>query len=603
MKQKRTLLPHILALMLATFVVAGSAFAWTLPALAANATIGSVRASSSGDLHEKVGAAEESKQTRATTTNSSEPSNAPSQDENAKEAGDTYTIFVADGQDDAANIKAYDHGDGTVATAIGSKEGLFSQFYEGSTDNLSCIISKPNGHVTYDPEDDKFLVLTTFDNTVTITFTIPDSTDEYPVYITCKKGAPWDGEDTAEGEAIYGLGDEVDLTDCLPDEDTDNVTFGTPTIKDDADSILDGPPSVADGKLSFKFVDNASKVGKTAEVIVPITQVKDDEYSPYRITVTLKVLDIDKDEQEVSAENVEGTVGDTGKSISASTSGDGELSYTVIEGKDYVDVDEETGELTLKKEGEATVRVTASETDSYKVATKDVTVKVNPKPTHTVIVTNDGHGTAKATPSTAAQGTTVTLKATPNDGYEFDSWTVVEGDITIKDDTFEMPDSNVKVKANFKKTSQPAEKRSITFDANGGTGTMNKQTAEKGSIITLNANKFKRTGYTFTGWNTKKDGTGSSFKNRAKVKLNADTTLYAQWKKKDSSNKQSNKKSTPSTPSNSSSSSLAKTGDPTNIALIANLAIGGGALVCAGRFVSKKRVKDDIEDEAETKSE
>ena len=70
----------------------------------------------------------------------------------------------------------------------------------------------------------------------------------------------------------------------------------------------------------------------------------------------------------------------------------------------------------------------------------------------------------------------------------------------------------------------------VTFDANGGTGTMAAQTVQADTETALNANTFKRSGFTFTGWNTKADGKGTAYANKAKVTLTADLTLYAQWK-------------------------------------------------------------------------
>lgn len=76
----------------------------------------------------------------------------------------------------------------------------------------------------------------------------------------------------------------------------------------------------------------------------------------------------------------------------------------------------------------------------------------------------------------------------------------------------------------------------VKFDANGGTGTMPKQSATYDKNLTLTANEFKRDGYTFSGWNLKKTGgsADSSFKDKQKVKNltashNATITLYAQW--------------------------------------------------------------------------
>ena len=69
----------------------------------------------------------------------------------------------------------------------------------------------------------------------------------------------------------------------------------------------------------------------------------------------------------------------------------------------------------------------------------------------------------------------------------------------------------------------------ISFDANGGTGSMSSMTFGKGETKTLTANTFTRTGYTFTGWNTKADGTGISYTNKQSITPTENLTLYAQW--------------------------------------------------------------------------
>lgn len=70
----------------------------------------------------------------------------------------------------------------------------------------------------------------------------------------------------------------------------------------------------------------------------------------------------------------------------------------------------------------------------------------------------------------------------------------------------------------------------ITFDANGGEGTMTAQEITEGDTTTaLTTNSFTKTGYTFSGWNTKADGTGTSYENGTTSKPTTSTTLYAQW--------------------------------------------------------------------------
>lgn len=65
----------------------------------------------------------------------------------------------------------------------------------------------------------------------------------------------------------------------------------------------------------------------------------------------------------------------------------------------------------------------------------------------------------------------------------------------------------------------------ITYDANGGTGSMNAtKTCEPVATST-----FTRSGYQFTGWNTRADGTGQNVKAGDTASFTANTTLYAQW--------------------------------------------------------------------------
>ena len=73
----------------------------------------------------------------------------------------------------------------------------------------------------------------------------------------------------------------------------------------------------------------------------------------------------------------------------------------------------------------------------------------------------------------------------------------------------------------------------VTFNPNGGSGSMASQSFTYKTSKTLTANAFTRTGYTFNGWNTKADGTGTNYANKANMQNVATTgnlTLYAKWK-------------------------------------------------------------------------
>lgn len=76
----------------------------------------------------------------------------------------------------------------------------------------------------------------------------------------------------------------------------------------------------------------------------------------------------------------------------------------------------------------------------------------------------------------------------------------------------------------------------VIFNGNGNTGgSMANQTITYGNN-TLNTNAYTKSGYTFTGWNTKADGSGTTYKDRATYSYTSPTdgdtiTLYAQWLK------------------------------------------------------------------------
>ena len=70
----------------------------------------------------------------------------------------------------------------------------------------------------------------------------------------------------------------------------------------------------------------------------------------------------------------------------------------------------------------------------------------------------------------------------------------------------------------------------ITFEANGGVGSMEPQRFEVGVDTALNANTFTREGYKFNGWNTAADGKGATYADKGAIlELTSDMKLYAQW--------------------------------------------------------------------------
>ncbi|MBQ9206633.1 MAG: InlB B-repeat-containing protein [Treponema sp.] len=93
----------------------------------------------------------------------------------------------------------------------------------------------------------------------------------------------------------------------------------------------------------------------------------------------------------------------------------------------------------------------------------------------------------------------------------------------------EIPDGTVDLYAVWKYT--------VTFAGNKGashttavTGSVSSQSVTGyGTNLTVAANGFTHTGYTFSGWNSKADGTGTTYTAGTAYTFSANTTLYAQW--------------------------------------------------------------------------
>ena len=150
---------------------------------------------------------------------------------------------------------------------------------------------------------------------------------------------------------------------------------------------------------------------------------------------------------------------------------------------------------------------------------------------HVKVISPDGNGTASASPAKAVVGTEITLTATPNEGYHFKEWEVMSGGVTIENDKFTMPDSDVEVKAIFEEDAPPVPAEYIVrFNANGGGGTMADVTGVSGSYILPACGFTEPEGKQFKGWSTSADGSvifGTTYE------VSSDTTFYAIWESKE----------------------------------------------------------------------
>jgi len=70
----------------------------------------------------------------------------------------------------------------------------------------------------------------------------------------------------------------------------------------------------------------------------------------------------------------------------------------------------------------------------------------------------------------------------------------------------------------------------LTFDPNGGTGSVSPMSGPSGSTVTLpGVTGLSRPGYTLVNWATTATGTGATFASGSTTTLTASLTLYAQW--------------------------------------------------------------------------
>lgn len=167
------------------------------------------------------------------------------------------------------------------------------------------------------------------------------------------------------------------------------------------------------------------------------------------------------------------------------------------------------------------------------------------KPSTYTISYNANGGSGAPGSQTKTHGTDLKLSSTKptRSGYTFVNWNT-KGDGTGKSyapGATYSTDANLTLYAIWKTNASggPVTKKyTIKFDANGGTGTTKEVVCDYGSKCTLTGNAFTRDGYEFTGWNTKSDGNGVSYRDGAVVKDLSSVdgsivTLYAKWKAND----------------------------------------------------------------------
>ena len=90
---------------------------------------------------------------------------------------------------------------------------------------------------------------------------------------------------------------------------------------------------------------------------------------------------------------------------------------------------------------------------------------------------------------------------------------------------------SVNLNINIKSTLNLYHGYKITFDSNGGSGTMDNQIVFDDKV-NISKCTYTKEAYSFTGWNTEKDGSGTSYNDEDLITIDKDITLYALWDNK-----------------------------------------------------------------------
>ena len=270
--------------------------------------------------------------------------------------------------------------------------------------------------------------------------------------------------------------------------------IGTPVLSEDDGDIFQQPEPAVTAAIRVKLIDNRPPMPPT---IVAESLPDGMEGEAYSNRLTAK--------------------------------GTAPITWSIVSGvlPEGLSLNEDTGEISGTPAGEGTEVFTVMAVNDLGEDIKEfsITIAKAPETEYAVTVRDDGHGTGSADPASATAGTEITLTATPNAGYHFKEWQVMSGDVTVRDDKFTMPGSDVEVKAIFEENAPPTPTEyTVTFDGNDGTPSVGSMTTTKQKLTSLpDASRSK---HSFNGWYTEKSG---GTKITTDTVFSANTTVYAHW--------------------------------------------------------------------------
>ncbi len=160
--------------------------------------------------------------------------------------------------------------------------------------------------------------------------------------------------------------------------------------------------------------------------------------------------------------------------------------------------------------------------------TFDLTISADAPVQYTVTFdANGGSGTMSSQTFTEGVSQALAANAFVRSGHVFEGWAATPvGAVAYENNESVTMAADNTLYAVWSVLS-PAQ-HTVTFNANGGSGTMSPQTFTEGIPQALAANAYTRSGFTFSGWANSAGGS-VSYNNSQSITISADTTLYAVW--------------------------------------------------------------------------
>ena len=309
-----------------------------------------------------------------------------------------------------------------------------------------------------------------------------------------------------------------------------------------------GRTATGNSDLYFGIYSNANASGGIVkEVLVPssgkstvtVTLVDNNgnDINGYRYVgfrCRINNADSDGGNQRVTFSSIQATIGNykvtlnKGTGISAVSP---DTSNSVAPGSSLsIDATVSSGYTWSKWTGDTSYLTSAVTTKANKVKpTTNISLTANATANKYTLTFNANGGTTSTASKSVTYNTTYGTLPTPTrTGYTFNGWYTAASGGTQK--TSSSTYSTIGESTLY--AHWTAITYTITFNANGGSGTMSNMSCSYNSEYTLTANSFTRTNYMFMGWATSANGK-VVYKDKASIKNLSNTaitiTLYAVW--------------------------------------------------------------------------